>query len=87
MSPAVTDYKKELIDEIKGLPDEKTKEVFEFVCFIKHREALSRIDPTQAYFWTPKWQEMEKKADEDIKAGRVHHYNSVEEFKAKMESR
>ncbi|MDI6793196.1 MAG: hypothetical protein QME81_10075 [bacterium] len=87
MSQVLTNYKRELIDEIEDLPDEKTKEVLEFICFIKHKEVLSKIDPTQAYFWTPKWQEMEEDADEDIKVGRLHHYNSVEEFKAKMESR
>jgi len=63
----------------------KTKELLAFVCFIKHREVISKINPTQAYFCTPKWQEMEQKTDEDIKMGRMHHYNSIEEFKAKME--
>ena len=30
------------------------------------------IDADQAWFWTPEWQEMEREADEDIKAGRVY---------------
>ena len=85
MIGVLTNYRKEILDEIKDLPDEKTKEVLEFVCFIKHREILSKIDTTQAYFWTPKWQEMEKKADENIKAERIYQYHSVEEFKTKME--
>ena len=38
------------------------------------------VDKSQAYFWTKKWQEAEKKADEDIKAGRVKVFNSVEEL-------
>ena len=87
MIEALTDYRKEILDEIKDLPDEKTKEVLEFVCFIKHREILSKIDTTQAYFWTHKWQELEKKADEDIKAERIHQYHSIEEFRTKMEER
>jgi AbrB family looped-hinge helix DNA binding protein len=38
------------------------------------------VDKSQAYFWTKKWQEGEKKADEDIKAGRVKVFNSAEEL-------
>jgi AbrB family looped-hinge helix DNA binding protein len=38
------------------------------------------IDKSQAYFWTRKWQEAEKEADEDIKAGRVKTFDSVEEL-------
>ena len=38
------------------------------------------VDKSQAYFWTKKWQEAEKEADEDIKAGRVKVFNSVEEL-------
>jgi AbrB family looped-hinge helix DNA binding protein len=38
------------------------------------------VDKSQAYFWTKKWQEGEKKADEDIAAGRVKSFNSAEEL-------
>jgi AbrB family looped-hinge helix DNA binding protein len=38
------------------------------------------VDKSQAYFWTKKWQEGEREADEDIKAGRVKAFNSVEEL-------
>ncbi|MBI4187453.1 MAG: AbrB/MazE/SpoVT family DNA-binding domain-containing protein [Chloroflexi bacterium] len=38
------------------------------------------IDKSQAYFWTKKWQEGEKEADEDIKAGRVKVFDSAEEL-------
>jgi len=37
------------------------------------------IDASQAYFWTEEWQRGERKADEDIKAGRVKEFNSVAE--------
>ncbi len=37
-------------------------------------------DKSQAYFWTGKWQEGEKAADEDIKAGRVKVFDSAEEL-------
>ena len=38
------------------------------------------VDKSQAYFWTKRWQEGEKEADEDIKAGRVKTFDSVEEL-------
>ena len=38
------------------------------------------VDKSQAYFWTKKWQEAEKEADKDIKAGRVKAFDSVEEL-------
>jgi AbrB family looped-hinge helix DNA binding protein len=38
------------------------------------------IDKSQAYFWTKKWQEGEKEADADIKAGRVKVFDSAEEL-------
>jgi AbrB family looped-hinge helix DNA binding protein len=36
------------------------------------------VDKSQAYFWTKKWQEGEREADEDIEAGRVKTFNSVD---------
>jgi AbrB family looped-hinge helix DNA binding protein len=36
------------------------------------------IDKEQAWFWTKRWQEGEKQADEDIKAGRVYALADVE---------
>ncbi len=38
------------------------------------------IDRSQAYFWTKEWQEAEKEASEDIKAGRVKTFDTVEEL-------
>jgi AbrB family looped-hinge helix DNA binding protein len=35
------------------------------------------IDASQAYFWTEEWQKGERKADEDIKAGRVKRFKSA----------
>ncbi len=32
------------------------------------------IDKDQAWFWTKRWQEGERQADEDIKAGRVYSF-------------
>jgi len=38
------------------------------------------VDKGQAYFWTKRWQEVEREADEDIKAGRVKTFDSVDEL-------
>jgi AbrB family looped-hinge helix DNA binding protein len=32
------------------------------------------VDKDQAWFWTKRWQEGEREADEDIKAGRVYSF-------------
>jgi len=68
-------YKKDLLSEIEGLPLDKLKEVLDFVCFIKAKEA---IDPTQAYFWARKWQDMEREADKDKEAGNIIGNGTVE---------
>jgi antitoxin MazE len=38
------------------------------------------VDKSQAYFWTKRWQEGEREADENIKAGRVKTFDSVDEL-------
>ena len=38
------------------------------------------VDKSQAYFWTKRWQDSEREADEDIKAGRVKTFDSVDEL-------
>lgn len=43
------------------------------------------VDKSQAYFWTKKWQEGEKKAGEDIEAGLVKVFDSVEELAKELE--
>jgi AbrB family looped-hinge helix DNA binding protein len=44
------------------------------------------IERSQAYFWTPRWQAGEREADEDIKAGRVRKFDSVDDLIADLES-
>ena len=38
------------------------------------------VDKSQAYFWTRRWQEGEREAAEDIKAGRVKTFDSIDEL-------
>ncbi len=53
---------------------------------------LSRLVPPdpipedQAWFWTERWQAMEREADEDIAAGRVSPAMDVDEFIESLKS-
>lgn len=38
------------------------------------------IDADQAWFWSKEWQEAEKEAEADLKAGRVKKFKNVEEL-------
>lgn len=44
------------------------------------------IDKSQTYFWTREWQEGEREADEDIRAGRLKTFDSVDELIAELKS-
>lgn len=44
------------------------------------------IDATQAWFWTPEWQEGEREADADRAAGRVETFDSADGFSAALRS-
>lgn len=38
------------------------------------------VDASQAWFWTERWQAMEREADEDYAAGRYKTFDGVESF-------
>lgn len=38
------------------------------------------MDKSQVYFWTNEWQAAEKEASEDIKAGRIKAFDSVDDL-------
>lgn len=44
------------------------------------------IDPEQAWFWTPEWQEGEREADAELAAGQGTTYYSDEEFLQHLDS-
>jgi len=37
------------------------------------------VDADEAFFYTPEWQAAEREADEDIRLGRVHSFDNVED--------
>ncbi len=45
------------------------------------------VDSSQTYFWTREWREGERKADEDIKAGRIKRFVSASEAVKYLESK
>lgn len=83
MKSLATKYRKELLKEIEELPSEEIKEVIDFVCFIKAKKA---IEPSQVYFWTKKWQEMEKEADKDKEAGNIIGDGTAEDLLKKLKT-
>lgn len=44
------------------------------------------IDRSQAYFWTGRWQEGERQAEEDIRSGRMKKFDNVDDLIADLES-
>ena len=44
------------------------------------------VDQSQAWFWTERWQRMEREADEDIAAGRVKRFAGLDAFIRHLES-
>ena len=43
------------------------------------------VDAAQAWFWSERWQRMEREADADIAAGRVARFDSANEFLAELD--
>ena len=61
------------------------------VQIIEHEDGTLELQPMlpipadQRWFWTERWQAMEREADEDIAAGRVLSFDDVDEFIAHLE--
>ncbi len=64
-----------LVEKIKGLPREQKLQL------VKRLEQGGFFDDEdQSWYWTSEWQAAEKEADEDIAAGRAHHYENVDDL-------
>lgn len=48
---------------------------------------VKKMQGGQAYFWTTRWQKAEKEAAQDIKAGRVKSFDSVDELIKDLEQK
>ena len=45
------------------------------------------VDKEQAWFWSKRWQEGEREAEEDIRSGRIHKFNNAKEAVAFLHRR
>lgn len=45
------------------------------------------VDAAQAWFWSDRWQKMEREADADVAAGRVRRFKSADEFLDELDRR
>jgi AbrB family looped-hinge helix DNA binding protein len=43
------------------------------------------IDKDQAYFWNDAWQEGEREAEQDLRQGRVEHFETLDELVADLD--
>lgn len=44
------------------------------------------VDKSQAYFWTEAWQEGEREAKEDLRAGRVKRFETLKDLIADLDA-
>ena len=45
------------------------------------------VDASQAWFWTPAWQQREREADSDLTANRLDRFETDEEFLSALDER
>ena len=48
-------------------------------------EKVNTIPPEQAWFWSERWQRLERTAEADIEAGRVHSFDNIDEAIAALD--
>ncbi|MEW6681224.1 MAG: hypothetical protein AB1297_09465 [bacterium] len=63
--------KKEVLEELERLPDYAVGEVADFIRFLRFKTT----DPSQAYFWTEKWQKGENLVDTALREGRYRDFD------------
>jgi hypothetical protein len=48
-------------------------------------QSRGTADDTQRWFWSERWQRLEREADDDIAAGRITTFEDVESFLADLD--
>ena len=74
--------------EIRNLLGAEEGDDLLFYTDVSGRVVVSRaqvIDPEQTWFWSERWQRMEKEAQADLDAGRVVEYSSISEALAALD--
>jgi hypothetical protein len=86
MAATAVSLRNEIAQELDTLPAAQLRKVREYVQLLRLRPLVGKLDPDQAWFWTDEWQQMERETEQDLAAGRVHEYASVDELRRKIES-
>jgi len=74
--------------EIRELLDLKEGDDLAFSVNEQGQVVVNRLDvipPDQAWFWTERWQKMEREVEADIAAGRIKSFDSVDDLIAYLE--
>ena len=71
--------------DLHRLVDEIPEDVVEGTAVLLREVIRRRIDPDQAWFWTPEWQDGERAAEADLAAGRFRRFGSDEAFLAHLD--
>jgi AbrB family looped-hinge helix DNA binding protein len=84
MSDLVQVRKKSQITLPKSIKEKLGIEEGDFIDFqVRENEVVFKVkklvDKDEAWFWSKRWQEGEKAADEDIKSGRVYHFENMKD--------
>jgi hypothetical protein len=66
--------------DLHRLVDELPEEAVDGAALFLRSIHAHRIDPDQAWFWTPDWQEGEREADAQLAAGEGQVFDSDEAF-------
>jgi AbrB family looped-hinge helix DNA binding protein len=75
--------------EIRELLELKEGDDLAFSVDEQGRVVVNRLDvipPDQAWFWSERWQKMEREVEADIAAGRVKSFDSMDDFIAYLEA-
>jgi hypothetical protein len=70
--------------ELHRLVDELPDDAVEGASVLIQRVLLHEIDPSQAWVWTPEWQEQLRQSLSDLGAGRTRRYENGEAFIASL---
>ncbi len=68
-----------------GLPDNTLFQVVRRSDGVIELRPQVTVDAGQAWFWTERWQQMEREADADFAEGRFKSYENPDEFLADLE--
>jgi antitoxin MazE len=76
----VVAFPAELRERLHGNEPGTQIEVTEIRPGVFEIRAVVPVPADQTWFWTERWQAMEREADDDVAAGRVRHFESADAF-------